>query len=454
MTTLRSTCLALLAWLGLLSCARGPAPDPLANLPPDARVVLGLAPLPASKQAAFAFLFNFPGMDGAVDWLQTRFGLDPQGDTEGERLGLSLEAPLALVLRGSFWVLVLPLDDPGCFGERLAERLAGNGFEPAGEGLWKRGRRAVAGRVVGRLAWVTSGAADSAGFMASELQAAASGARGATLGLPPGATAVVRGRWADLMGSLDPLAALGSVPLWLKSALYGFGELSAQLTLGADGLKLGASLGAGDNALVLRALKGAAPAPLEALYTGLGFQPAALLVARLDPAALGSFAPAWLASWWDGGLAAAAGLPESPGRLIKRLMEHPERFPVEELPWAVLAGSRERGGSLANLLDSLSAPLSLFVPFPVRWEDRGLRIASPARGRAPEAPAGQAAPADLAPRPLAALSLSVSFRALYEGLRDTDLFPYALTLLSGPRRLTLDLTPEGDALRLDLELTL
>jgi hypothetical protein len=48
----------------------------------------------------------------------------------------------------------------------------------------------------------------------------------------------------------------------------------------------------------------------------------------------------------------------------------------------------------------------------------------------------------------------VSFRALYEAARETDLFPYALKLLSGPRDLALDVTGRGDDLALTLELTL
>ena len=48
----------------------------------------------------------------------------------------------------------------------------------------------------------------------------------------------------------------------------------------------------------------------------------------------------------------------------------------------------------------------------------------------------------------------VSFRALYEALRETDLFPYALKVLSGPRTVDLEIGLQGDTLHLRFELVL
>ena len=441
--------LAPLALALALACGRVAPIDPTTRLPADAKAALALPPLPALKQALFELCYNVPGLDGVADLLHFRFGLDLEGDTEKARFGVADDVPLALFLRGPFWVLAVPLDDPVRFSAYLAERLAGNGFDRVGPGAWTQGKRAVVARVDGGLAWISRGPADGLGYLQGELDKAAAGSFAPRLEVPPGATLALRGRWFDLMSALDPLAIFGDVPLAVRGTLYGFGDVDATATVGRDGVRLRVDLKGGGNAGLVRSLAGGGAPRWAALNDLAGWSPVARASLRVSPALVdpwlalvpGSAEGEGLKGQWDGSLAVAVGIPRSPARLVKALLGDPTRFPWSELPWAVVAGRTPHEG-----LEALLGPV-LPLPWRYAWGADQLTVRSGADGR------GEAQK-EPGPAPTGLLSLRVSFRALYEAARETDLFPYALKLLSGPRDLALDVTGRGDDLALTLELTL
>lgn len=424
-----------------LACARTTPIDPTTRLPADAKAALALPPLPALKQALFEFCYNVPGLDGVADWLHFRFGLDLEGYTEGARFGVATEVPLAVFLRGSFWVLAVPLDDPERFGAYLAERLAGNGFDPVGPGAWTQGKKAVVARIEGGLALLARGNADGLDYLRGELDKAAAGPFAPPLVVPADATVALRARWFDLMSTLDPLGLFGDVPLAVRGTLYGFGDVEASARVGRDGVRLTATLQGGGNAGLVRSLAGGGAPRVAEVTEAAGWSPVARASARVSPALLEPWLPADLQGQWDGSLAVALGIPKSPAKLVKALVNDPSRFPWSELPWAVVAGRVPHGG-----LEALLGPV-LPLPYRYTWGADTLTVRSGADGRGTAPAEPQKAPATL-------LALGVSFRAIYEALRETDLFPYALKLLSGPRELTLEVAGTGDQLTLTVELTL
>lgn len=433
--------LALLVFVGALACARVAPVDPTTRLPADAKAALALPPLPELKQALFELVYNVPGLDGVADWLHFRFGLDLEADTEGPRFGVASEQPLAVFLRGSFWVLAVPLADPTRFAAYLDERLAGNGFDRAGPGAWTQGKKAIVARVDGGLAWISRCNADSLTYLQSELDKAAAGPFGPALTRPPEATMVLRGRWFDLSSALDPLAAFGQVPLAVRGTLYGFGDVAASARVGKNGVALTIDLAGGGNASLVRELiGGGAPRGRELAEAAL-WNPVVRASVGVSPALLEPWLPADLRDQWDGSLAVAIGIPKSPARLVKAVVSDPSRFPWSELPWAVVAGRLRHEG-----VEALLGPV-LPLPYRYAWSAESLTVTSGAvgRGAAPKEPG--AAPGGL-------LELHVSFRTLYEALRETDLFPYALKLLSGPRELSIVVGARGDGLTLQVELAL
>ena len=430
-----------LALLLALACARTVPVDPSTRLPADAKAAVAFPPLPALKQALFELCYNVPGLDGVADLLHFRFGLDLEADSEGARFGVADAVPLAVFLRGPFWVLAVPLADPERFGAYLDERLVGNGFDRAGPGAWTQGKKAVVARVEGGLAWIARGQADGLDYLRGELDKAAAGPFGPPLAVPADATVALRGRWFDLMSALDPLAAFGDVPLAVRGTVYGFGDVEATARVGRDGVKLDVRLKGGGNAGMVRTLAGGgAPRWAEATREA-AWSPVVRLAAHVSPALIEPWLPADLKGQWDGSVAVAVGIPKSPAKLVKALLNDPSRFPWSELPWVVVAGRTPHEG-----LEALLGPV-LPVPYRYGWAADTLTVRSGADGR------GET-PREPGPVPPGRLGVRASFRALYEALRETDLFPYALKLLSGPRELTLDLGGEGDDLALTLELTL
>jgi|GEM_PF-3048899 len=424
-----------------LACARTVPVDPTTRLPADAKAALALPPLPALKQALFELCYNVPGLDGVVDLLHFRFGLDLEGDTEGARFGVASQVPLAVFLRGPFWVLAVPLADPERFSTYLAERLAGNGFDPAGPGAWTQGKKAVVARIDGGLAWIARGQADGLAYLQGELDKAAAGPFAAPLVRPADATLALKARWFDLMSTLDPLGLFGDVPLAVRGTVYGFGDVEATARVGRDGVRLDATLQGGGNAGLVRTLAGGGAPRVAEVVEEAGWSPVARATLRVSPALLEPWLPSELKGQWDGSLALAVGIPKSPARLVKALVNDPSRFPWSELPWAVVAGRVPHEG-----FEALLGPV-LPLPYRYTWAADTLTVRSGADGRGtspgepPKAPEGR-------------LTLGVSFRAIYEALRETDLFPYALKLLSGPRELTVGVGGTDDRLTLELELTL
>lgn len=427
----------------LAACSRPPPPDPLTRLPAEAKAAIGLPPLPVLKQKSFELLFNVPGLDGVVDWLHFRFGLDLERDSEEERFGVSLARPIAACLARGFWVLIVPLADPGRFEEAVAARLHQNGYEAGAPGVWTRGRAAAVIRVHERLAWMATAARDNAGYLASVLQEISAGERAAPLALPADGAVALRGGWYDMMSALDPLRAFGDVPLAARSIAYGFGELTGSLAFDQDGVRLTLQIDGGGNAGLLSTLASAAPFPLEALRDQLDYQPVVLAGARAAPERLALVLPQALRRHLSGAVVAAIGLPESTARLIRNLTQDPGSFGWGALPWTALA-ARAAGSSPAD-----QPALDRRLPFHVRWRDSGLIGASDLAGR------GEAAlPEGFTVSPDTIAFVHVSFRALYEALRETDLFPYALKVLSGPRTVDLEIGLQGDTLHLRFELVL
>lgn len=436
--------------LGASACRSTPAGRPLEQLPKDAKAIIALAPLPRLKQHAFEFLYNVPGLEGIADHLHYRFGLDLEGDSEGVHMGLAMNEPLAAFLRGSFWVLVLPLADEDRFQGYLSKQMQANGFDAAPGGIWTRGRWSLVSRVSGGLAWLARAPSDSAAYLASELDDAIAGDKAPAMEIDVEDTASVQGDWYALMSALDPLSKLGDIPLTVRSAAYGFGALDATLRLSKDGLKLKAGIDAGGNHALVAALGGGGEPRVKAIGEELKWAAVASLVLRLDPSVLGPILPSPLGTMLDGSLVAALGIPSSPAKLIRQLTETPGTLPWREIPWIALAGRRDTE-------PGPNPKVALGLRY--RWVKSGLLFSSSARGRG-EAGAGR--PAAL-PRDDTILALDVSFRAIYEALRETDLFPFALRLLSGPRELHLRLSratadsdevdPSSDA-SLDIEVSI
>ena len=421
--------------VGASACRSTPPGKPLEHLPKDAKAIIACAPLPRLKQHAFEFLYNVPGLEGIADHLHYRFGLDLEGDTEGEHMGLAMDEPLAVFLRGSFWVLLLPLADEARFQAYLTKQLQANGFDAAAGGIWTRGRWSVVGRVGAGLAWLARAPSESAAYLASELDDAIAGEVAPIPSLNEADTARVQGDWYALMSALDPLASFGDVPLAARSAAYGFGALDATLRLSRDGMTLSASVGAGGNHALVAALGGGGKPRLTAIGEELKWSPVGSLALRLDPSALGPVLPSPLDAMLDGSLVAALGIPVSPAKLIRQLTETPGTVPWNQIPWIALAG---RGDTEPGPNPRVSLGLRY------RWVNAGLLLSSSARGR------GEASAQAL--KGLegddSILAVDISFRSIYEALRETDLFPFALRLLSGPRELRLRIhraTPETRA---------
>jgi hypothetical protein len=442
MTRARLTWAVTLAWLSL-ACSHPPPPDPLTRLPAEANVVIGLPALPVLKQKSFELLFNIPGLDGVVDWLHFRFGLDLERDSEEARFGVSLERPIAACLARGVWVLVVPLSDPERFEEAVAARLHQNGYEAGAPGVWTRGRAAAVIRVHRQLAWMATAASDNADYLASVLEEITAGERAAPLALPADGAVALRGGWYDLMSALDPLRVFGDVPLAARSIAYGFGDLTGSLAFDQDGVRLTLRIDGGGNAGLLSTLATRAPFPLEALRGQLDYQPVVLAGARVAPERLALVLPSALRRHLSGAAVAAVGLPESPARLIRNLTQDPGSFGWSVLPWTALA-ARAAGSTPED-----KPALDRRLPFHVRWRNSGLIGASDLAGR------GEAAlPEGFTVSPDTVAFAHVSFRTVYEALRETDLFPYALKVLSGPRTVDLEIELKEGTLTLRLELVI